>query len=62
LVLPIVSVVQSRLVITPEALLIVPETMLPSKPFSDRTGPEKVVLAIANYLMHKLPISLCIVR
>jgi hypothetical protein len=36
LVLPIVSVVQSRLVITPETLLIVPE-----KPFSETTGPEK---------------------
>jgi len=36
--------------------------MLPSKPLLDRTGPEKVVLAIANHLMHKSPIRLCIVR
>jgi len=41
---------------------IVPETTLPSKPLLDRTGPLKEVLAIANYLMHKSPIRLCIVR
>ena len=58
LVVPIVSVVQSKFVtvaedevktvISPEALLIVPETRLPSKPLSDFTGPLKVVLPILN--------------
>ena len=72
LVLPIVSVVQSRFVTVPDAAVrtvaetaeaeTVPETMLPSKPLLDRTGPEKVVLAIENHLMHKSPTRLCIVR
>ena len=34
----------------------------PMKPFSEVTGPENVVDAIARILLHELPVSLCNVR
>lgn len=45
IVLPMVSVVQVKLVTLPEVAEITPE-----KPFKETTGPVKVVLAIANIL------------
>ena len=56
-VLPMVKLVTVRLVIAAEGLRMVPEN-----PFSEFTGPVKVVDASANYLMHKSPTCLCIVR
>jgi hypothetical protein len=56
LVLPIVSVVQSRLVMTAESPAIEP-----SKPLSDLTGPENVVRAISNPHMRVVFTSLHVV-
>jgi hypothetical protein len=47
-VLPMVSVVQSRLVMTAES-----EATTPEKPFCETTGPEKVVVAIKILLTCK---------
>ena len=57
LVVPMVRLVVTKLVMVAEGLRIVPEN-----PLSEFTGPVKVVDAIANYLMHKSPTCLCIVR